>query len=173
MDLWEAVGRRRSVRHFDREGSISDEDVQRLLEAATSAPSAGNLQPWLFVVVRGDEVKRALVRAAFGQEFLAEASLVVVVCADTRRSASRYGQRGSSLYCLQDTAAAIQNLLLAATALGLGSCWVGAFNEQAVADLLDLAAHQRPIALVPIGVPSRVGRNPSRRPLDEVVRFVN
>ncbi|MCL5961900.1 MAG: nitroreductase family protein [Chloroflexi bacterium] len=172
MDFWETAKRRQCIRHFDREKDIEDDEVRRLLETATMAPSAGNLQAWFFVVVRDDKTRQDLARAAFGQESLAEAPVVIVVCADLSRSASRYGERGSSLYCLQDTAAATQNLLLSATALDLGACWVGAFSEQAVANLLTLPSHQRPIALVPVGVPSRKGPRTPRRPLDEVVRFI-
>jgi nitroreductase len=168
MDLWEVIERRRSVRAF--QGSdVSVSTVQKILEAAVRAPSAGNRQPWHFVVVRRKAVKEALAQAASGQDLLAEAPVVIVVCADAERSATRYGSRGRSLYCLQDTAAATEHILLAATALGLGSCWVGAFDEGAAARALDLPAQLRPVAMVPIGqaASESTGRT-ARRSLAEV-----
>jgi nitroreductase len=98
--------------------------------------------------------------------------VVIAVCADPDRSAARYGKRGTNLYCLQDTAAATEHILLAATALGLGGCWVGAFDEAAAARALALPEHLRPVALVSIGyaaVPA--SRTTDRRSLDEVATF--
>ncbi|MBM4432325.1 MAG: nitroreductase family protein [Chloroflexi bacterium] len=173
MDLWTAIERRHSVRSF-RDSDVSATSVQKILEAAVRAPSAGNRQPWHFVVVRRKVVKEALAQAAYGQSFVAEAPVVIVVCADAERSATRYGSRGRSLYCLQDTAAATEHVLLAATALGLGSCWVGAFDEGSAACALGLPAHLRPVAMVPIGQPTSesTGRT-ARRPLTEVISLVD
>ena len=172
MDFWEVIEKRHSVRAF-AQSDVSAEDVERILNAAVQAPSAGNRQPWHFVVVRRDKVRRRLARAAFGQDFIAQAPVVIVVCTDAARSAARYGRRGVELYCKQDTAAATEHILLAATALGLGSCWVGAFNDSAVAAALQLPAEFHPVAIVPIGVPARpTRRTTSRRPLDEVVTTV-
>ncbi|RLF23588.1 MAG: nitroreductase family protein, partial [Thermoprotei archaeon] len=109
--------------------------------------------------------------AALGQMWIAEAPVVVVVCANIPRTAWRYGERGRSLYCLQDTAAAIQNMLLAAHALGYGTCWVGAFDEEEVSRILGLPDHVRPVAIVPIGKPAESPIPPPRRPLDEVVHW--
>jgi nitroreductase len=172
MDFWELVRRRRSVRSYDPNADVSPEQVKRILEAAIKAPSAGNRQPWHLVVVRDQALRQELVQAAYGQGFLARAPVVIAVYCDPARSAGRYGERGSSLYCLQDTAAVTEHILLAATALGLGSCWVGAFDEAAVARTLDLPGHLRPVALVSIGHPfAPSSRRTSRRPLDEVVSF--
>jgi len=173
MDFWEVIERRYSLRDFDPSRDVAPEDVERLLRAAIRAPSAGNLQPWFFVVVREEKKKEALARAALDQRFIARAPVVVVVCADPGRSAMRYGGRGMNLYCLQDTAAATENLLLAAVALGLGGCWVGAFNEEEAARALDLPSHLRPVAIVPLGYPARprTGRTP-RRDLEEVRKTI-
>jgi len=172
MDFWEVVGKRRSIRRFERDRDVPKEAVERLLEAAISAPSAGNMQPWHFFVVRKGETKLGLARAAWGQHFVTEAPVVIVVCADPGRSGRRYGQRGTDLYCLQDTAAATQNILLAAVASGLGACWVGAFDEGAAARALDLPSHLRPVAIVPIGYPAESPYRPARRALREVTTFV-
>lgn len=172
MDFWTLIRRRHSVRHYDPDQEISPAQVERILDAAIESPSAGNRQPWHFVVVRDPALRQGLARAAYGQEFLAQAPVVIVVCADPDRSAVRYGQRGTRLYCLQDTAAATEHILLAAAALGLGSCWVGAFDEGEAARVLSLPKHLRPVALVSIGhlaMPS--SRTTGRRPRDEVVTY--
>jgi nitroreductase len=173
VDFWEVINRRRSIRAHDPEHVVSREVVRQLLEAAIRAPSAGNRQPWHFIVVRDETAKAELALAAYGQRFLAQAPVVITVCADPGRSAARYGPRGRELYCLQDTAAAVENLLLAATALGLGACWVGAFDERAAAFALRLDSHLRPVALIPVGHPAeRTGHSPPRRDLGDVVSYL-
>jgi nitroreductase len=167
-DLFEA---RYSCRSF-RPTPVPRATVERLLDAARWAPSAGGLQPWRFVVVTDEAARRSLAAAAFDQGFLATAPVVVVVCAVPEESAARYRDRGRGLYCLQDTAAATENLMLAATAHGLGSCWVGAFDEERAARSLDLPEGWRPVALVPIGEPAEAPPARSRRPLGAVVRWV-
>jgi nitroreductase len=169
-NLVEIIKGRRSIRRF-KPDVIPEEDLVRILEAATWAPSAGNAQPWRFIVVRGPELKRKLVAAALGQGFIAEAPVVIVVCADLERARRAYGDRGVGLYCIQDTAAATQNLLLAAHAKGLGACWVGAFSEDEVRGALSLPQELRPVAIVPLGHPDQEPRPRPRRPLDEVVEY--
>lgn len=170
MDVFEAIRLRRSIRAFTEE-DVSDEIVEKVLEAAIWAPSAGNLQPWEFVVVRRPDIKRELARAALGQTFIEEAPVVIVVCANEVRSGSIYGSRGINLYCIQDTAAAIQNMLLAVCALGLGACWVGAFHEEEVRRILKVPRGVRPVAIIPIGYPAEKPSPPRRRPLKEVVHY--
>lgn len=170
MDVFEAIRARRSVRRYLSD-PVPDEVLEELLSAAILAPSAGNAQPWRFIVVRDLKLREDLVAAAYGQSFLAEAPVVIVVCADLERARRAYHQRGETLYCLQDTAAAIQNLLLAATAKGLGTCWVGAFDEGKVAELLGLPRGLRPVALVPVGKPAETPPARPRRPLSEVVDY--
>ncbi len=172
MDFWQVIEKRHSVRAFARR-DVSHQDVERILDAAIQAPSAGNCQPWHFVVVRREQVRRRLAQAAFEQDFIAQAPVVIVVCTEAARSAARYGRRGVELYCKQDTAAATEHILLAATALGLASCWVGAFDDSAVTAVLQLPAGLHPVAIVPIGTPARpTKRATPRRPLSEVVTTV-
>jgi nitroreductase len=166
-DVFEAIKTRRSVRAFLPE-DISDRVVASVLEAAIWAPTAGNAQPWYFYVLRDSYLKGKLAEAALSQNFIAQAPVVIIVCADLERAQSSYGKRGQDLYCLQDTAAAVQNMLLCVHALGLGACWVGAFDERAASDLLDIPRQHRPVAVVPIGRPGAIARNPGRRPLHEV-----
>lgn len=161
---------RRSIRRF-KPDPIPEEDLVEVLEAATWAPSAGNAQPWRFVVVRDPELRGKLVAAALGQGFIAEAPVVVVVCVDLERARRAYGERGETLYCIQDTAAATQNMLLIAHAKGLGTCWVGAFSEEKVRTALALPEGLRPVAIVPMGRPAEEPRPRPRRPLEEVVEY--
>lgn len=153
-------------------GGVDEGKLAFVLEAARWAPSAGNLQPWRFLVVKSAHLRARLAQAAHRQDFVASAPVVVVVCAAPGESARVYGARGATLYCIQDTAAAIENLLLAATEVGLAGCWVGAFDEGAVAEVLRLEPDLRPVALVPLGVPAEAAGTRSRRPLAEVVREV-
>lgn len=170
MEVFEAIRARRSVRRYARD-PIPDGVLEELLSAAILAPSAGNAQPWRFIVVRDQKLKEGLVSAAYGQGFLAEAPAVIVVCADLERARRAYRERGETLYCLQDTAAATQNLLLAATAKGLGTCWVGAFDEGKVAKVLQLPKGLRPVVLIPVGKPAETPAARPRRPLSEVVEY--
>lgn len=170
-DVFDAIKERRSIRAFKDE-AISKDTVISLVEAACYAPSGGNLQPWKFFIVSQKDKKESLAEAAFGQNFVAEAPIVIVVCALPEVSGARYGDRGRDLFCIQDTAAAVQNILLGADALGLGTCWIGAFDEPEVAKVLDLAPDCRPVAMIPLGYPAREGNLPTRRPVDEVVYLV-
>lgn len=170
-DVLTAIKERRSVRRF-KPDPLPEEILNTLLEAACAAPSAGNVQPWLFYRIHSAEVKEALSRAALGQKSLVQAPVVIAVCADLERAASSYGERGRNLYCLQDTAAAVMNLLLAATAFDLGTCWVGAFDEAEVSRILNLPPHLRPVALVPVGYPDQSPSPTPRRSLQEVVKVL-
>ena len=168
MEIPECILRRRSVRNFfDKE--ISDEDIEIFLKAATLAPSAGNLQPWSFIVVKDASTKEKLSEAALGQKSLIMSSVVFVICAEASRSVPRYGERGTKLYCLQDTAVATMNIILTASHNGLGSCWIGAFNEEMVSKTFQLPEGVRPIALLPVGYPADAPPQRPRRQLNEVV----
>ncbi|MBS7658533.1 MAG: nitroreductase family protein [Candidatus Bathyarchaeia archaeon] len=168
MELFEAIFGRRSVRLF-KKNDISEEYLLKLIDAARFAPSAGNLQPWEFIIVKNSEKRKALAKAALNQNFIFEAPVAIVVCANENRSARYYGERGAKLYCIQDTAAAIENLLLAAYGLGLGTCWVGAFNEVEVAKVVEASKGIRPVAIIPIGFPLEKPSPPSRRSLKEII----
>ncbi len=170
LDVFEAIRNRRSIRAFTGE-DVSEEEVERLIDAARWAPSAGNIQPWEFIVIRDRKTKRRVSAAALDQTFIEEAPVVVVVCANHMRSARGYGSRGTTLYCLQDTAAAVQNLLLAAYALGLGTCWVGAFREEEVKKALNIVGGVRPVAIIPVGHAAEEPEAQWRRPKREIVHY--
>jgi len=168
LDVFEAIKGRRSVRAFNKK-PVSSEEITNLIDAASWAPSAGNIQPWEFIIVRDTKMKRELSTAALDQTFIVEAPVVIVVCANQMRSGRGYGSRGVNLYCLQDTGAATQNMLLAAHAMGLAACWIGAFQEEEARKVLNIPSGIRPVAIVPVGHPAEKPMERTRRPLNKII----
>jgi nitroreductase len=168
LDIFELIKQRRSIRAYTNK-DVPDEIVEQLIDAATWAPSAGNVQPWEFVVVKDTETKNRLFQAAGNQKSVVSAPVVIVVCADLNRAKQIYGSRGENLYCIQDTAAATQNILLVAHELGLSTCWIGAFEEKAVAKVINAPKNVRPLVMIPVGYGAQTGRVRSQRPINEVV----
>jgi nitroreductase len=171
MELSEAIKKRRSIRAFKKR-DVPKEIIEKLIDAANWAPSAGNIQPWEFVIIRKQDIKEDLVKAA-DQAFVEEAPVVIVVCANEKRSSMGYGVRGKTLYCIQDTAAAIQNILLTAHSLGLGSCWIGAFNEDKTKKAVNAPEGIRPVAIIPVGYADETPSQRSRRPLNQIMYYEN
>ena len=167
MEIVECIEGRTSVRVF-KPDPVDDDVVQEGLRLANLAPSAGNLQARDFMVVRDASVKKALMLAAFSQEFVRTVPVVVVFCANLERI-GHYGQRGKELYCLQDVAAAVENFSLYLHSKGLGSVWVGAFDEAKAAVALGTPEHVRPVAIVPVGYPAERGLRRKRLPSDQLV----
>lgn len=168
MEVFKAITERRSVRAYKDE-PIPEEKLKKILKAATWAPSAGNRQSWEFVVVKNKKKKKKLVKGAYGQNFIAEAPVVIVVGANKKRSAERYGERGRKLYAIVDAAIATQNLLITAYSLGFGTCWIGAFRDEKIAEIVDFPKYIRPIGIIPLGKPAEQPSAPSRYPLERVV----
>ena len=139
-----------------------------ILLHAHRAPSAGNLQARDFIIVDDALVKQALCKAALDQEFLVEAPVDIVVCANHHRI-KPYGKRGVELYCIQDAAAAVDHIMLLAVEYGLATCWVGAFNEAAVKTILRLPEYVRPVAIIPLGYPKTSTEPTSRLPLQKLI----
>lgn len=171
MDAIEALLTRKMVRSFTKQ-PLMDDQIETLLRVMVAAPSAGNRQPWRIVVVQDQKVKEALAVAARGQEFVAEAPVVFVISRVPSDSEGRYGARGRDLYTIQDTAAMVENLLVAAHAMGLAACWVGAFYDETVAKTISCPEGVLPVAIVPVGYASKTGSKRGRRPMDEVVQFI-
>jgi len=170
MDVLEAIKGRRSIRAFKNQ-DVPAEIVEELIDAARWAPSAGNIQPWEFIIVRKPRIKRRLVETALDQMFIEEAPVVIVVCADEERSSQGYGVRGKTLYCIQDTAAAMQNIHLTAYSLGLGTCWVGAFREEETRRILKIPRGMRPVAIIPVGYPAEAPTARMRKSTSQIVHY--
>lgn len=167
MKVYEAITGRRSVRRYKKK-PIKTDDLLAIINAARWAPSAGNLQPWVFVVVVDPEKKKRLAEAAGFQMWIAGAPVVIVAGVNTWTSKRVYGSRGEKLYCIQDVAAAIQNMLLAAYSLGLSTCWVGAFHDEAVAKIVGFPDHIKPVAIIPIGYGAENPSPPRRKRIEDI-----
>ena len=169
MGIIEIIKSRRSIRKY-KPDDIPYEIIIELIDAARWAPSSGNLQNWYFIIVKDPEKKNKLCESAFGQRFVREAPVVIAVCSDPRKVEYIYGERGKKLYSIQNVAAAIENLLLAATEKGLGTCWVGAFKEDEVKKVLEVPEYIEIHALITLGYPDESPKS-SRRDLTEIIFF--
>lgn len=171
-DVFDCMREAGSVRHFKHD-SIPEATLTRIIEAGCWAPSAGNLQPWYFFAIDNQEVKERLARACFDQEQVMDAPTVVVVLADPARSNERYAERGAQLYCIQDTACATENMILAAEALGVKSCWVGAFDEVAVQMAVEAPPRLRAVAILCLGYSDESEKTKERLRVRDVVKFIH
>jgi nitroreductase len=168
VDLYDAVRNRLSVRAY-KPDPVPDELLNRVLEAGRLAPSAKNYQPWKFIVVKDEQVRAALVPACRGQDFVGQAP--VVICACTLVEQAWKGMGGYWSAEAVDVAIALEHIMLAATAEGLGTCWIGAFIEAEVRKVLSIPENVKPIALTPLGYPARPSHARPRKPLEEIVCF--
>ncbi len=168
MELSDVLKTRRSIRAFTNQ-QVEPAKLQPILEAADSAPSAGNLQAYEVYVVTDPQQRKALARAALDQEFIASAPIVLAFCTNPARNMGRYGERGRRLYALQDATIACTYAMLTATDLGLATVWIGAFNDDAVSKALRLPEGLLPVAMLPIGYGAEHPAAAPRRPLDDLV----
>lgn len=170
MYLFEIIKNRRSVRKFE-DKDLPKEMIEKLIEAIIWAPSAGNLQARKFYFVYNDGIKNKIAELC-GQNWVAQAPLVAVACADKEQSAFKYGQQGRDLYSIIDTSLSIQNLMLQAFELGLGSTPVGAFDESELAELFDMDSDLKPILVIPIGFPAENPAIANRVSYNEAVKEI-
>lgn len=150
MDIEECIRTRRSIRKY-KDQPVDWDLITRILDAGKFAPSAGNIQNWKFIVVRKEEVRKKLAKASFDQDWMEQAPVHIVVVAEPDKAERFYGARGERLYTIQNCAAVVQNMLLVANELGLGSCWVGAFDETKVKRILNMPENPVPQAIITIG----------------------
>jgi len=165
MDLFEVIKKRRSIRRY-KSDPVPDEHLKKIFEAARLAPSGGNRQPWRFVIVRDPERKKELARASRNQMFIAEADTVVVTLSDP----TIYSSWGTStrIPYRQDPMIAVEHMVLAATALGYGTCWIGAFDEDEVRRIVKAPKELAVVALLPIGVSNESPPPKPRKPFEEI-----
>jgi nitroreductase len=171
MDLFEVIAKRRSVRMYTAT-PVEPEKLQAILRAANAAPSAGNLQGYEIYVAGSLETRKALAQAAWGQDFLAQAPVALVFCTNPARSGSKYRQRGVELYSVQDATIACTFAMLAATALGLATVWVGAFDPRRVREIIGAPEPLNPVAILPVGYPAEAPEPAGRRRLEDLVHKV-
>jgi nitroreductase len=170
-DLFALLAERRSVKRFSPQPVEMDKLLQTV-QAATLAPSSGNIQNWSFIVVSDVQTIRDMYPLTLEQEPFLSAMAAVVVCGDVEHAHQLYGMRGKRLYTIQNCAAAIQNMLLAAHALGLGTIWIGAFDEDKVSGMLSIPNHRhRPQAIILFGYPDVESQEKELKPLENVVYF--
>jgi len=163
------IKKRRSVRKY-LEKDVSDELIEKILDSARYAPSAGNYQPWEIIVVRNKSLKADLIEACYNEEWMLEAPVFLIACVNNKL-VEAYGERGLRLYGIQSVTAAIQNMLLTAASLGLGTCWIGRFSEIMVARILQCPEYVRPCAIITLGYPAEEPPMPPRQDMKEYVHM--
>jgi len=166
MDVFEAIEGRRSVRKY-KSKSVERELTEKLLRAACWAPSGGNIQSWKFVVLEDRTTLEMIRKVSPG--YFGEAPLAILVCSDKMKAHRIGGTLGRDYLSIADCAMATQNILLAAYALGLGTCVVKSFSHAAVKEILEIPQGTEPELLVIIGYPADVPAPPRRTPLKEIV----
>ncbi len=156
-------GRRSTRKYLEHE--VPDELIEKILDAASHAPSAGNFQPYEFIVVRNAETRKYIAESC-KQPWMAEAPVHIVACTNMK-IASMYEERGMKLYGIQDTAMATGNILLAAESFGLRTCWVGAFGEAQISILLQCPEYVRPAAIITLGYSDEKVKEPPKHGIEK------
>ena len=169
-DILDIIKSRRSITKYLPQ-AVSWELVSRIVDAGRHAPSCGNLQNWKFIVLLSPDKRKAIAEAALQQYWMISAPVHIIVCAMPDMAERYYGFRGERLYTVQNCAAAVENILLEAHSLGLGACWVGAFDEEMLKRSLGTEDNVRPQAIVTIGYAADVPPKPPKMPMNVVLNF--
>ena len=167
----ELISTRHSVRSF-QDSSIPEDKINFILDASIKGPSSGNLQSYQIIVTFSKSKKEKLTEAAHNQQYILEAPLVMIFCADPKKSKIEYGTRGEELFCIQDATIACAYSQLAAHSLGLSSVWIGSFDEKKISEILNLQKDVKPVAILPIGFANESPEITPRRPLEEVIHTI-
>lgn len=167
MDVLEAIKNRRSIRNY-QDKPVEEEKLQKILEAARLSPSAVNYQPWNFIVVQ-DKTARLNLLQAYKRDWFATAPIIIVACATPDEAWKR---TNGEEYWKIDTTIALQSLVLAATAEGLGTCWIGAFDEKKAKQVLGIPENVRVVAMVTLGYAGEQKEQVTeRKPLQDIIRY--
>ena len=170
MDALECISTRRSIRRF-LNVHVDFETIMTIVETGSLAPSCGNVQDWKFVVVDKKDLMKKICEHSLNQECIHNAAFLVVICSDPEQTERNYGLRGQRLYTVQNCAAAAENMLLTAHAIGLGGVWVGAFDEEKIRELLDVPSSARPQAILAFGYPDEVPNQKRVKDLNIITYF--
>lgn len=171
MEVFECIRTRRSARSF-LHLPVEWDKIGAILDAGRMAPCAGNLQNWQFLVVIDTEKRKKIAEASAQQYWIADAPIYIIICIKPEITEKYYGIRGERLYNVQNGAAVAQNMLLMAHALGLASCWIGAFDEEKVKRICLIPDRARPQIILPIGYSNEVVPIPPKLTLENVT-FLN
>ncbi|NSW92943.1 MAG: nitroreductase family protein [Firmicutes bacterium] len=166
MDVLSAIQGRRSVRNYSSK-EVEKEKLNKVLEAARLSPSASNNQGWKFIVVRNEETRKKLTEAAGGQKFVGQAPVVIVACGTDPERVMKCGQHRYTV----DLSIAVAYMILEAYEQGLGTCWIGHFDEGAVKKILDIPDTVRVVAMTPLGYPAESPAPRPRKPLSEIICY--
>lgn len=169
-DILDLIQSRRSVKKFLPK-FVSWDNIAKVIGAGRHAPSSGNLQNWKFIVIMEPDAKESLIKHCYEQYELSSAGALIVVCGEPEKCERYYGEKGVKKYTIQNCAAAIENMLLEAHSLGLGSCWVGAYDEEEVKLLLKIPEEVTVEGIVAIGYAQEIPEKPPKYPLETVVYF--
>jgi nitroreductase len=171
MDFDEVIRKRKMVREYDQSKQISDKIIMKLIRNAHRAPSAGHTQVQEFIIVKDPAIKKKLRKAAVSQEYVEKAPVLIVVCSNTSRSISRYGNRAKQFYSIIDGAFASMLILLTAVNEGIGACFVGAFEDNKVSAILELPEFVKPIGIICTGYPAEEPERIERISLSKLVYY--
>ncbi len=162
----EAIKKRQSVRSY-QDKEIPEEILQQILEAGRLAPSAKNTQSWKFIVVKDGNLRKKLVPACKNQEFVGKAPVVIAGCGTNPNYVMSNGEQAYSI----DLAIALDHMSLEAASLGLGTCWIGAFYQKQVKEILDVPEDVRIVNLLTLGYSEKLGPKTGRKPLSEIICY--
>lgn len=168
MKVLDVIQKRRSVRKY-KEDPIPEKALMRVLEAARLAPSGKNFQPWKFIIVKDKALKEKLAQASAGQFFMAEAPIIIVGCGFPDNCYAHMGRYMKSWSV--DVTIALEHLILQAQEEGLGTCWIGSFEEEEVKAILNIPENVKVLALTPLGYPDEIPRFRRRKSLDEIISY--
>lgn len=172
MDVLEAIRKRRTIRGFSKV-PVEFDKVSLIIESGTYAPSCGNIQNWKFIIVTNKDIIKDLHNYCLDQYWISTAQVLIVVCARPEAAKYKFGVRGERLYSTQNVAAAVQNMLLTAHDLELGSAWIGAFDEDKIKMLFNIPKEVRPQAIVALGYPDYDVPEKLMQPIESQVYFNN
>jgi nitroreductase len=168
MELIEVIKKRRSIRNYS-EKHLDWEIISDILDAGRYAPSSGNTQDWRFIVIRNEDKIKEIAKIC-SQDWIGKSKALIIICSDLHKVKRMYEEKGE-LFSIQNTSAAIQNILLRAYDLGVGSCWVGDFNEKELVELLKIKSTAKPYAVITLGYPKEKSKSAERDDLDTVTFF--
>lgn len=170
MEVFESIISRRSIRKY-KDKQVPFDNISTILQAGKYAPSAGNLQAWKFIVVKDDNRRKALAEACLQQYWMEQAPVYIAIIGEPEKMDRFYGARGRRLYTIQSCAAVVQNMLLTAHSLGLGACWVGAFDEDEVRRIMSLPEQVECHAIITIGYADEKPEMPTKYRMEHLMFF--